>query len=121
MSVPIAAGAQILKELISAATQYQMCKEHERTERMKIEAQLEACLTMINSDHEKFLREMDDNRAVIVRAYDFVEKLLNDPKIFNNPNLLQAVLTFLQNAHATHSQNFIAAVNANSTPLPRIR
>lgn len=120
MSVPVAAVA-VVKELITAAAQYQMCKEHEKTQRIKIEAQLEACLAAINSNHEGFLRAMDDNRAYINRAYDMAEKLLADSKISTNPNLLQAILTFLQNAHAEHSANFINAVNAHSINLPQIR
>ena len=55
MSLPVEVGLPIIKELIDAATEYQMCKEHERTQRMKIEAQLEACLTTINRNHESQL------------------------------------------------------------------
>lgn len=117
MSVPVAA-LPVIKELITAAANYQMCKEHERTQRMKIEAQLEACLATINKDHRNFLRAMDDNKQFISRAYDAAEVLLANPAIATNPNLLQAVLMFLQNAHAEHSIKFVAAVNAHaSTPL----
>ena len=119
MSGPVAA-LPVIKELITAATQYQMCKEHEKTERIKIEAQLEACLTTINNNHESFLRAMDDNHRVITKAYDEVEKLLSNPVICTNPTLLQAVLTFLQNVHTVHGGNFIAAVNANAMRLPKI-
>ena len=121
MSVPATVALPVLKELISAAAQYQMCKEHEKTERMRIEAQLEACLATINKNHENFLRAMDDNRSYITQAYDATEKLLDNPAVCTNPILLQQVLDFLQNAHATHSNNFIAVVNANAMPLPRIR
>ena len=120
MNLPVAA-LPVLKELITAAAQYQMCKEHERTERIKIEAQLEECLATLNANHEKFFRAMDDNSDMINRAYDAAEKLLADPKVSANPNLLQAVLMFLQNVHAVHSVNFVNAVNANAiTRLPRI-
>ena len=121
MSLPAAAAVSVLKDLITAATKYQMCKEHEHTARIKIEAQLEGCLATLNTQYELFSRDMDDNRAYINRAYDAAEKLLADPKISTNPNLLQLVLTFLQNAHAEHSAKFIAAVNAHAQiQLPRI-
>ena len=120
MSLPVAVGLPIIKELITAAAQYQMCREREKTERIKIEAQLEACLTAINKNHENFLRAMDDNRLVITKAYDSVQNLLSNPAICTNQNLLQAVLIFLQNVHATHGKNFVAAVNANSVRLPKI-
>lgn len=117
MSLPVTA-LPVIKELITAAANYQMCKEHERTQRMKIESQLEACLATINKDHRSFLRAMDDNKQFISRAYDAAESLLVNPAIATNPNLLQAVLMFLQNAHAEHSIKFVAAVNAHaSTPL----
>ena len=119
MTLPVAT-LSVLKELITAATQYQMCKEHERTERMKIEAQLEAALTIINRDHENFMRAMDDNQATITRAYDAVEGLLANPAIATNPTLLQMILTFLQHAHSTHGNNFANVVNAHSARLPRI-
>ena len=120
MSVPVAAALPVLKELITAATQYQMCKEHEHTERLKIEAQLEACLATINSNHESFMRAMDSNQATVMKAYDAAENLLANPAIATNPTLLQSILTFLQYAHAKHSDNFIAAVNSHSLQLPRI-
>ena len=53
MSLPIAA-LPVIKELITAAANYQMCKEHETTERLKLEAQLEACLTAINANQANF-------------------------------------------------------------------
>ena len=121
MSVPIVAGLPILEKLITAATEYQMCKEHEKTERFKIEAQLEACLTAINKNHEAFLHEMNDNQSLAMRAYDVVEQSLSKPEIITNPNLFQSVLLFLQNVHAEHSKNFVTAVNKNAPKnLPRI-
>lgn len=121
MSLPIEVGLPIIKELIDAATEYQMCKEREKTKRLAIEAQLEACLTVINKNHEQFMRVMDDNHSLVMKAYDAVEKLLSDPAIISNADKLQLVLIFLQNVHATYSNNFIAAVNAHSIQLPRIR
>ena len=120
MSLPIAA-LPVIKELITAAANYQMCKEHETTERLKLEAQLEACLTAINANQANFFRAMEDNREVINRAYDAAEKMMLNPKIFDNPTLFQSVMMFLQNAHATHSLNFANAVNAHpAARLPRI-
>lgn len=120
MSLPVEVGLPIIKELIDAVTEYQMCKEREQTKRLAIEAQLEACLTVINTNHEQFLRAMDDNRNLAMTAYDAVEKLLAAPSVASNPELLQGVLTFLQSVHERHSKNFIAAVNASPMRLPRI-
>ena len=106
--------------MIDAATEYQMCKEREKTKRLAIEAQLEACLTVINKNHEKFLRAMDYNHSDMMTAYNVVEKLLSDPNITSNADKLQSVLTFLQNVHTNYSNKFIANVNSSSTRLPWI-
>lgn len=121
LPVPPEVAVPVLKDLFTAAAQYQMCKEHEHTERLRIETQLEECLAKINSDHQKFLLEMEENRESMRLIYDSFEKLLDRPEIYTNPTLLQALLNFLQNLHTTYGAKFISIVNAHSSANTRRR
>ena len=121
MSLSPTVALSVLRDLITAATQYNICKEQERTKRLKIEADLEACLELINKNHEIFLRVMDDNQSLAMRTYDAAEKLLENPEVYTDPTKLQAVLTFLRDTNTTHGNSLIAVANAHSlSRLPRI-
>lgn len=115
------AGLALLKEFISAGASYLACREHERTEREKIAAQLEAYITAINSNYSMYSKILDANQANAMRVYDMAENLLKDSSVYTNPILLQGILTFVQNTHSENSAKMIALTNAvASTKLPRI-
>lgn len=115
------AGAALLKEFISAGFSYLACREHEKTEREKIAAQLEAYITAMNSNYSMYSKILDANQANAMRVYDMAENLLKDSSVYTNPILLQGILTFVQNTHSENSAKMIALTNAvASTKLPRI-
>lgn len=115
------AGLALLKEFISAGASYLACREHERTEREKIAAQLEAYITAINSNYSMYSKILDANQTNAMRVYDMAENLLKDSSVYTNPILLQGILTFVQKTHSENSAKMIALTNAvASTKLPRI-
>lgn len=122
MAAPvIVAGLALLKEFVSAGASYLACREHEKTERERIAAQLEGYLTAINAQYSTYSRILDANNADAMRFYSMAENLLQDPSVCTNPVLLQGILTFVQNLHSKNSDKMIALTNAvGGTKLPRI-
>ena len=120
-AIPAEVGLSIVKDLITAVANYQMCKEQERTKRLQIEAQLEACLTAINKNHAQYDKIFAANHEYAMKAYAAAENLLSNPAVTTNANILQQVLNFLQNAHKTASGDLVSLANAiSSMPLPKI-
>lgn len=92
--------AEILKDVINAGASYLECKEIEQTKRERIAAELEAKLTLINKHYDLCEKELANHHELAMKAYEKAEKMLNNPKVMEDVNLLKAVLTFLGNAHA---------------------
>lgn len=117
-----AGGISIIKELITAGASYMACREHERTERERISAQLEACLTAINTNYSLFSQALAQNHEYAMKAYDTAEKLLANPVVAMNATLLEKILTFLQNSHSVSNDRLSSMVNGiAANPLPKIR
>ena len=114
MALPPMAATALLKDVINAATNYAMCKEHERTERTRIAATLEAKLTLINTQYNEFSASLVENHVQFMQAYEIFGSLLKNPTFYENANAVKEVLTFLQNVHESSGKRISEMVDSAS-------
>lgn len=83
ISVPISPSVEtavimgvldISKEAIRCFTEYEKCKEHEKTERKRIAATLRAIEYQIDAQKEVYLKELDKHYEERNRLYDIAER-----------------------------------------------
>ena len=102
MSVPAIVGINIVKEMITSASNLAVCREQERTKRAQIEAELEAKLTVINKNYDLYSAVLSNHHEIAMKSYDICEKLLQNSAMLQNPTLLQLILEFIQKTHANN-------------------
>lgn len=74
VSATIMGVADITKESIRCFTEYAKCKEHEKTERKRITAELKAIMYQIDVQKEVYLKSLELAYAERNRLYDSLEK-----------------------------------------------
>lgn len=100
MAVPAVIVVQALKEAINAATQYAMCREHERTERERIAARLEAQLAIVNKNFDAYSLALRSHHDEAMFLYRQLTDLLQQPQVLGNLDLPKTILQTLQVMHA---------------------
>lgn len=100
MAVPAVIAVQALKEAINAATQYAMCREHERTERERIAARLEAQLEIINKNFDAYSLALRNHHEEAMSLYRQLTDILKQPQVIGNLDLTKNILQTLQIIHA---------------------
>ena len=100
MALPPVIVIQALKEAINAATQYAMCREHERTERERIAAQLEAKLAIINKNFDAYSLALRTHHDEVMFLYRQLTDMLKQPQTLGNLALTKEILQTLQVMHA---------------------
>lgn len=100
MAVPAVIVVQALKEAINAATQYAMCREHEKTERERIAARLEAQLAIINKNFDAYSLELSAHHNEAMFLYRQLTDMLKQPQVLTNLDLTKNILQTLQVMHA---------------------
>lgn len=100
MAVPAVIVVQALKESINAATQYAMCREHEKTERERIAARLEAQLTIINKSYDAYALELSKHHEEAMSLYKQLTDLIKQSDVIGNLELTKTILQTLQIVHA---------------------
>lgn len=108
----VVAALPLIKEFITAGASYLAAREHEKTERERIAAQLEACLTTINKNHEIFLQALENNHAEIMEAYKLANDLLKDSECRKNLALVAQVLEFVKTTHTSSNSSLSAMVSS---------
>ena len=103
--IPATVALPVIKEMINAASQYLACKEHERTERERISAQLEAKLTIINKQFDTYSQVLAEHHDYAMKSYKVAEDLINDPFVRSNIELMKCAMTFFANVHSKNSDN----------------
>ena len=112
MGVPVAVGVELLKEMITSASNLAVCREQERTKRAQIEAELEAKLTVINKNYDLYSAVLSNHHEIAMKSYDICEKLLQNPVAMENPTLLQLILEFISKTHSANIDMSISDISS---------
>lgn len=89
----------ILKESIRCFTDYAKCKEHEKTERERITATLEAIEYQIDAQKEVYLKELDKQYEERNRLYEAVERAQNVALSIGDKEMLKICLNCMLNIY----------------------
>ena len=106
--IPMTSGIDVVvgvldltKESIRCFTEYSKCKEHEITERKKINATLRAIQYQIDAQKEVYLKELDRNFEERNRLYDMAEKTQERALALGDIEMLQTCYNFILNVYNT--------------------
>lgn len=89
----------ITKESIRCFTEYMKCKEHEITERQRINATLQAVQYQINAQKEVYLNELEKNFEERNRLYDMAEKTQQKALELGDKEMLQLCYNLILNVY----------------------
>lgn len=106
--IPAAVAIPLIKEVISAGTQYLACREQEKTKRAAIAAHLEASLTVIEKQYGSLSAVLAENHDMAMEAYHTLSELIRDPSIKENTELFKFVLNNYMDAHKLYSSNLVS-------------
>ncbi len=115
--IPATMGGSIFADLIGAATNFLATKEKEETKRAEIAAQLEASLTICNEFFKRNDNLLDARKEEIMRAYAYVDKIMNTPIAMKNESLMRSILEFVSAIHAKNMESFDQAGNSLAMSL----
>lgn len=90
----------ITKESIRCFTEYAKCKEHEITERKRINATLKAVKYQIDAQKEVYLQELEKNYEERNRLYDMAEKAQQKALELDDKEMLQLCYNMILNVYS---------------------
>lgn len=89
----------LAKESIRCFTEYSKCKEHEITERKKINATLRAIQYQIDAQKEVYLKELERNFEERNRLYDMAEKTQERALALGDIEMLKICYNYILNVY----------------------
>ena len=94
---------EITKESIRCFTEYAKCKEHEITERKRINAALKAVKYQIDAQKELYLHELEKNYEERNRLYDIAEEAHKRALEVGDKEMLMASYSFMLDVYSKPS------------------
>ena len=106
----IAGAVDITKHAIQCLTEYMECKEHEKTERKRITAELKAAIYRIDAQKEICLRSLENEHEQKMYLYSMLNKAQEKALEMNDKDMLSICYKTIMQIYLNPSgQKFDAA------------
>lgn len=99
MKAAMKTWADVTTTTIQCFTDYLKCWQHEKTERKRIMACLEAVKYRIDAQKEVYIAELNKNYAERERLYNLAEKVINKALEHNDQDMLRLTYNFILNVY----------------------
>jgi hypothetical protein len=95
----------IIKEVTKCFKEYMITVEHEKTERYRIRANLEAKIRQIDASKELLLSFLNTQYLERIRLYNIAEKVINIAIANNDNEMVKTSMIFIQNIYESGDKN----------------